>query len=113
MTPGDIALIRLPSTAGAAAKLRPALVLSLLPGAYQNVLLCGISTRLNQLEKDWDELISSGDADFPASKLRSTSSIRLSYLHATDVGDIVGTIGRIDSSRLKRILERLARHLAP
>lgn len=44
MNPGDVVLIPLPQFAGGTAKLRPALVLSLLPGPYQNVLLCGIST---------------------------------------------------------------------
>ncbi|MBI3465661.1 MAG: type II toxin-antitoxin system PemK/MazF family toxin [Planctomycetes bacterium] len=63
MNPGEIVLIRLPQTGGAASKLRPALVLSNLLGPYQNVLLCGISTQLHQLQPGWDELSGkSGDA---------------------------------------------------
>jgi hypothetical protein len=34
MNPGDVVLIRLPTFAGGIAKLRPALVVSLLPGPY-------------------------------------------------------------------------------
>lgn len=48
MSPGDVVLIRLPQFAGGVPKLRPALVLCHLPGSYQNVLVCGISTQLHQ-----------------------------------------------------------------
>jgi hypothetical protein len=41
-------------------------VLSLSPGSFQNVLICGISTRLNQLVNDWDEVVRATDADFAA-----------------------------------------------
>ncbi len=47
MRPGDVVLIQLPQVAGGPPKSRPALVLALLPGAYQNVLICGISTQLS------------------------------------------------------------------
>lgn len=111
MTEGDIALIRLPQTGGGA-KLRPALLLALLPGPYQNVLICGVSTRLAQLEADWDELIEPADADFAGSGLHRPSSIRLSYLYAADRSEITGTIGSIDPARLARLRSRLAKHLA-
>ncbi len=55
MKPGDVVLIRLPQAAGGPPKLRPALVLALLPGPFQSLLICGISTRLRDLEPDWDE----------------------------------------------------------
>lgn len=53
MREGDVVLIRFPHASSAALKLRPALVLALLPGPYQNILICGVSTRLHQLEPDW------------------------------------------------------------
>jgi mRNA interferase MazF len=113
MTPGDVVLIRLPQTGIGPPKLRPALVLSPLPGPFQNVLLCGISTQLRDVEPDWDELVGSGDADFSASGLRRNSAIRLSYLYAAENREISGAIGRIDPHRLRRLLTRLAGLLTP
>ncbi|NUQ61796.1 MAG: type II toxin-antitoxin system PemK/MazF family toxin [Pirellulales bacterium] len=111
MNPGDVVLIPLQQAAGGAPKLRPALVLSRLPGAFQNVLICGISTRLRDLVDDWDELVRTADQDFRPSGLHHESAIRLSYLYAADSREIVGTIGQIDSAGLKRLLTRLSDHL--
>jgi hypothetical protein len=36
MHPGDVVLIELPQLAGGTPKLRPAMVLALLPGSFQN-----------------------------------------------------------------------------
>ena len=108
MRPGDVVLIRLPQSGGGAAKLRPALVLALLPGPYQNVLICGISTQLDHLQPDWDELIGPEDGDFGGSGLHRASGIRLSYLYAADPRELVGVIGRTDPERLKRLQSRLA-----
>lgn len=113
MTPGDVVLISLPQFAGGPTKLRPALVLSLLPGAYQNVLLCGISTQLRKLEPDWDEAIRTNDADFKLSGLHRASAIRLSYLYAADPAEVSGVIGQIDAARLLRLRTRLSDHLRP
>lgn len=111
MKAGDVVLIRLAQTGGGPLKLRPALVLSILPGAYQNHLICGISTRMQSLEPDWDETITPADADFAASGLRQASSIRLSYLYAAEQSEILGRIGTLDLNRLQRLLVRLARHI--
>jgi mRNA interferase MazF len=108
-----VVLIPLAQFAGAAPKLRPALLLACLPGAYQNLLLCGISTQLQQLQPDWDELIQTGDADFVSSGLHQPSAIRLSYLYAADRSEVAGVIGSIDPSRLERLQERLSDHLRP
>ncbi len=50
MNPGDVIHILLPQLGGGPPKLRPALLLADLPGAYQNLLLCGISTQLHYLQ---------------------------------------------------------------
>jgi mRNA-degrading endonuclease toxin of MazEF toxin-antitoxin module len=52
MKAGDVVLVKLPQFGGGPLKLRPALVLALLPAPFQNVLICGISTRLQDLEPD-------------------------------------------------------------
>src|SRR5437899_307200 len=113
MGPGDVVLIPLVQFAGAASKLRPALLLASLPGSYQNLLLCGISTQLQQLEPNWDEVIRSGDADFPASGLHRDSAIRLSYLYAADPSEVAGVIGSIDPLRLQRLRQSLSDHVRP
>jgi mRNA interferase MazF len=112
MKPGDVVLIPLPQLAGGPPKFRPALVLALLPGAYQNVLICGISTQLQDLQPDWDDKIQPGDTDFSQSGLHRTSAIRLSYLYGADVREISGIIGRVDAARLSRAQRRLAGLLA-
>jgi mRNA interferase MazF len=112
MTPGDVVLIRLPQASGGPPKLRPALLLAELPGPFQSLLICGISTRLREIEPDWDELIGPGDGDFAASGLREQSAVRLSYLYAAGRREISGVIGRIESGRLRRLRKRLARTLA-
>ncbi len=113
MNPGDVILIPLPQLGGGSPKLRPALVLVSLPGPFQSLLLCGISTQLATLQPNWDELIQSGDADFASSRWRYTSAIRLSYLYAADPGEIAGVIGHIDPTRLQRLRQRLSDHLRP
>ena len=84
---------------------------SRLPGPYQNLFLCGISTQLHQVQANWDELIQPPDADFAISGLHRASIIRLSYLYAADPSEISGAIGRIDSVRLKRLRQKLSDHL--
>ena len=113
MSPGDVVLIALTQFAGATPKLRPALLLAELPGPYQNLLLCGISTQLHQLEAQWDELVQASDADFTSSGLHHDSLIRLSYLHAADPNEITGVIGSIEPARLQRLRQRLSDHLRP
>lgn len=113
MTPGDVVLARMPQVAGVAPKLRPTLLLATLLGPYQNLLLCGISTQLHQLQANWDELLDPADADFPSSGLRAASVIRLSFLWAAETADTHGVIGRIDPLRLERLRRRLADHLRP
>jgi mRNA interferase MazF len=111
--PGDVVLIPLPQVGGGASKLRPALVLTNLPGPYENLLLCGVSTQLQHLQGNWDELVDARDVDYASSGLHQPSVIRLSYLYAADPSEISGVIGAIDPSRLDRVRQRLSDHLRP
>ena len=113
MNPGDVVLVPLPQVGSSLTKLRPALILSLLPGPYQSILICGISTQLHHLRKDWDELIEPADADFAGRGLHAASVIRLSYLYAAVPTEIAGVIGSVNPSRLDRLLTHLADHLHP
>lgn len=113
MSPGEVGLIPLPQSGAGSPKLRPTLILAQLPGPYQDLLVCGISTQLHSIEPAWDELIQAADADFAASGLRRDSVIRLSYLSAVNSADFLGVIGQIDPQRLARLLTRLADYLRP
>ncbi len=113
MNPGDVVLVRLPQVGASPVKLRPALFLTTLPGPYQDGLLCGISTRLQNTLPNWDELIQPGDTDFAASGLIQASVIRLSYLRAVTSAEIIGLIGTIDPSRLLRVRQHLSDYLRP
>jgi mRNA interferase MazF len=108
-----VVLIPLPQLGGGPPKLRPALVLALLPGTFQSVLICGISTRMDNLQANWDEVVEPADGDFTASGLRRRSTIRLSYLYAADRAEIAGGIGRIDTTRFQRLIDRLVNMLRP
>jgi mRNA interferase MazF len=110
MKPGHVVLLPLPVAGGGSLKLRPALILIDLPGQYQDILVCGISSRLDNLEAQWDERIEVTDADYPSSGLHRASSIRLSYLYSATRQEIHGSIGRLDADRVDRLRNRLAEH---
>lgn len=109
MKEGDVALTPVPQADGAM-KNRPAIILRELP-PYKDFLVCGVSTRLRQRVEDFDEIISSSDADFPASGLKSESLIRLGFLAVLPRSSIIGMIGSISSERHKRLLKTLSDYL--
>jgi mRNA interferase MazF len=103
VNPGDVVLARMPQAAGMSPKLRPALLLALLPGPYQRFLLCGISTRLQIPLAIWDELIEPGDVDYARSGVHQPSVIRLSFLYAAMPTELTSPIGTIEPQRLTRL----------
>ncbi len=109
MREGEIILANLPQSDGNI-KLRPVLLLKQLPG-YNDFLVCGISTQLHQLVKNFDELIDENNNNFIQTGLRQSSLIRLGFLAVIPNNMIPGTIGRIDSALHKNLLERLAKYL--
>lgn len=109
--PGDVVLAALPQADGSS-KLRPVLILAELPGRFDDLLVCGISSQVHQFVPEWDESIESSSTDFLASGLRLPSIARLSFLAVVPSGQTAGGIGRIASERLSRLLMRLSRYLA-
>ncbi len=93
MKEGDIVLIDLPQSGGGS-KLRPALILKPLP-KYNDFLVCGISTQINQYIKEFDEILNEQDVDFKQTGLRKTSVIRIFFLAVVSSQNISGTIGTI------------------
>lgn len=88
------------------------MVLALLPGNYQTVLVCGLSSDLEEVEPGWDDVISITDSDFVASGLLVSSSVRLSFLFGVDEDQIEGLIGQLGRERASKLRRRLGEHLA-
>ncbi len=109
MNEGAIVLAPIPQ-ADAETKIRPVLLLRRFP-KHSDWLACGVSTQLHQLIPGFDELIGADAEDFPASRLRQPSVIRLSFLCVLPVVRIHGQIGEVSSARHRRLLGNLAAHL--
>jgi mRNA interferase MazF len=109
MKEGDIVLINLPQSGGGS-KLRPALILKQLP-KYNDFLVCGISTQINQYIKDVDEVLDENDINFKQTGLHKTSLVRIFFLAVVSSQNISGTIGTIPGMLHKDLLQRLAKFL--
>ena len=91
-------------------KNRPALFLREMP-PFNDALVCGISTQLQQQVSGFDEIIRHQDTDFSGSGLVADSVIRLGFLAVLPQNKIIGTIGSIATSRHQRLLQNLSAHL--
>ena len=107
MKPGDIILVEFPKTDLTKGKLRPALVLALMPGRHGDALLAMISSKTHQFVVGFDILISETDPGFSTTGLKSTSVIRLTRLATVEKRLIVAKLGEIDRRRLVTIYDRL------
>ena len=78
---------------------------------HRDILVCGVSTRLNQSIHGFDDIISVTDSDFTLSGLRAESLIRLNFLGVIPRRLVRGTIGSISEERHERLLRRLIDYL--
>lgn len=111
MKEGDVILTSLPQSDGST-KTRPAIILREMP-PYRDVLVCGVSTRLHQIVRGFDELITRRDVDFAASGLIADSVIRLGFLAVLLRSAIMGSIGEISPERHRHLLQKLSDYLKP
>lgn len=109
MREGDLILAALPQADGNV-KNRPVLILRELP-RYRDLLVCGISTQLQQQIAGFDETITSQDVDFLTSGLVQDSLIRLGFLSLIQTRLVIGTIGSISTDRHHRLLKNLSSYL--
>jgi len=109
MEQGNIILTPLPQSDGQM-KFRPALILKKMP-QYNDYLVCGISSNLNQFIENFDTKICADNPDFKQSGLIKDSVIRLAYLAVLPQKNIVGSIGRISDSLLKTLQKNLANYI--
>ena len=105
---GQIVLFRFPQADLDVGKLRPAPMLGKLPGAYDDWLICMISSQVYQYVQGFDELMSDGEIDFAASGLKTPSVIRIGRLAVVEGDILTGAVGHIVPERLQRIRQRLA-----
>lgn len=108
---GQVVLTPFPYTDLSGAKLRPVLLLRQ-ASRFGDWLVCMVSSRIEQAEADFDEILQPTDPDFPASGLKAPSVLRLSRLALLDGSLLIGSIGAIDNARLDDIRQRLARWIA-
>ena len=78
---------------------------------YRDLLVCGVSTRLDQYMQELDDIISPVDADFVSSGLHTESLIRLGFLGVVPRRLVRGMLGSISDERHKRLLQRLVDYL--
>jgi mRNA interferase MazF len=109
MKEGDIVLTPIPQANGQI-KNRPALFLRELP-PFNDALVCGISTQLQQQVAGFDDIVRQQNADFAASGLVTDSLIRLGFLAVIPRNNMIGSIGSISPARHKRLLKNLSDYL--
>jgi mRNA interferase MazF len=105
---GDIVLFRFPQADLTTGKLRPALLVSELPGEYDDWLVCMISSQTRHYLTNFDELIQTSDSDYSLSGLKLESVIRTGRLAVISGNLLLGEIGQISNERIKRIKNNLA-----
>lgn len=109
MKEGDVVLSPFPQADGKM-KNRPAVVLRIMP-RFGDLLVCGISRQLRHRIEDFDEVITTTDADFASSGLVDASLIRLGFLALLPSKEFLGDIGSISPERHQRLLRRLSNYL--
>lgn len=109
MRDGDIVLINMAHSDGSM-KVRPALILKTIP-KYNDLLLCGISSKLTQELHGIDQILHIEDNYFASTGLRQTSVIRLLFIAVQQRQQVLGSIGSIPDTLHKKLLLRLANFL--
>ena len=109
MNGGDVILARVQQADGRL-KLRPVVVIRPVP-PYADLLVCAVSSRLHHESPGFDDVIATGDGDFPSSGLKTTSLIRLGLLTTIPRTMVGGKLGEISGKRLEKLQSRLARYI--
>jgi mRNA interferase MazF len=105
---GQVVVFRFPQTDLEEGKLRPALLLGKLPGNYDDLLICMISSQTRQYVEGFDEIVQENDNDFGGSGLKVASIIRVGRLAVVSGDILLGAIGQVSSERLSRVKKHLA-----
>ena len=109
MKSGSIVLARIQQADGRI-KTRPVVILQEMP-PFSDFLVCAVSSQLRHESQGFDEVMYSGDDDFPASGLKVSSLIRLGLVATIPKSMILGGLGVISLERLQILRTRLAGHI--
>ncbi len=99
-------LARVPEGSVVDRKPRPAVVVATLPSLVPTVLLCGISSRIENRVDGWDLLVDVGHPDFGPSGLHVPSAIRPSWLASFPDGGL-RRLGCISDDTLNTLRGRI------
>ena len=91
-------------------KMRPALVLREFP-KYGDVLVCGITSRINQFIPEFDILLNEQHPDYKKSGLKAPAVCRLNMLTMFSKKEIKGSLGYVSVQTHHTLLKNLADYL--
>jgi len=106
MKVGDIALVPFPTVEATIGKLRPVLLVSAVPGGYDDFVVCMISSRVHQAIPNVDVLVKATDKGFADAGLKVASVIRVGRLATLSSTVFQARLGAVPEATLKRVLAR-------
>ena len=109
MREADIAITVLPQDAYQ--KRRPVLILSKMPGIYNDFLVCTVSSQVQQFISGFDLLIDKKSDFFKDTGLLQSSVIRLGCLAVLPSTEIQGSIGYLKKPQFEILINNLSAHL--
>ncbi len=113
ITPGTIILLNFPQADLQTFSIRPDLLLKETPSRFDDWLVCMVSSQIHQHIEGFGEIINKDDSDFPTSRLKTTSVIRLDRLLTVSQQRFRAELGNIDQDRLQRLYNMLAKWFTP
>ncbi len=110
---GDIILARFPYTDQTGAKLRPVLVLTLIPGVHIDFVVMFISSQQHQAVPDLDVTLGPASSAFGATGLKTPSVFRIGKIASLSDALIMGKLGELAEPVFDDVVGRLVRLLRP
>ena len=106
-TSGQVVVFRFPQTDQSGGKLRSALLVSRVPGPFDDWLVCMITSQLRHEVVGLDEVVRTDNDDFGTSSLKSESLIRIGRVAVVDGSILLGAIGEVSRQRTERIKHKI------
>ena len=87
-------------------KFRPAVLIKKVP-PFDDLLVCAVSTQLQNFVPGLDIIMKEGEPDFPKTRLKQSSVIRVAKLATIPASGVEGEIGKISRERYQQLLNKL------
>jgi mRNA interferase MazF len=107
MTKGKVVLVPFPFDDLSATKVRPAVCLTNPVGTHRHVVLAFITSRAPASLEDSDLVLDTQDPDFPATGLRSSSTLRLHRLMTVSTSIIRRELGELPPRKQAEVNAKL------